>query len=67
MQENYEIVELNEHLTDAEIIWAIRYLDPDLCAENAVEDTGTVVGISFFFVAVLTGALEYIGLYMRTQ
>ena len=35
MQDNHEMMELNEHLADAEIMWAIRYLDPDLCAEKA--------------------------------
>jgi hypothetical protein len=30
MLENHEPIKLNEHLTDAEIMWAIRYLDPDL-------------------------------------
>ena len=65
MQENHKMMELNEYLTDAEIMWAIRYLDPDLRAEKAGDDTGTVVGISFILVTVLTGALAYIGLYVR--
>jgi hypothetical protein len=66
MQEYREMMVLNEHLTDAEIVSAIRYLDPDSSAEKAGGDTGTVVGISFTLVAVLTGALVYIGLYVRT-
>jgi hypothetical protein len=57
---------LNKRLTDAEIMRVLRYLDPDLCAEKAGEDTGTIVGISFALAAGLTGALVYIGLYVRT-
>ena len=66
MQENHEMMELNEHLTNAEIMRKIRYLDPDLCAETVGEGTGTVVGISITLVTALTGALVYIGLYVRT-
>ena len=29
MRENCELIELNEHVTDAEITWAISYLDPE--------------------------------------
>ena len=65
MQNNHEMMELNEHLTDAEIMRAIRYLDPDLCAEKAGEDTGTAVGIGITLLTALTGALTYIGLYVR--
>ena len=35
MQDNHEMMELNEHQTDAEIMRTIRYLDPDLCPEEA--------------------------------
>jgi len=59
------MMELYEHKTDAEIMWAIRYLDPDLCLEKAEEDTGTVAGIGITLLAVLTGALAYTGLYVR--
>jgi len=59
------MMELNEHLTDAEIMRAIRYLDPDLCAEKAGEDTGTAVGIGITLLTALAGALTYIGLYVR--
>ena len=65
MQENREMMELNEHLTDAGIMWEIRYLDPDLCAEKSGEDTGTAVGIGITLLMALTGALTYIGLYLR--
>jgi hypothetical protein len=65
MQENHKMMELNEHLTDAEIMRAIRYLDPDLCAEKAGEDTGTAVGIGITLLTALAGALTYIGLYVR--
>jgi hypothetical protein len=66
MQDNREMIGIDEHLTDAEIMCVIRYLDPDLCAEKAGEDTATVVAISLTLVTVLTGALVYIGLYVRT-
>jgi hypothetical protein len=65
MQNNHEMMELNEYLKDAEIVRAIRYLDPDLCAERAEEDTGTVVGIGITLLTGLTRALTYIGLYVR--
>jgi hypothetical protein len=32
------MMELTEYLADAEIMRAIRYLDPDLCAEKAEQD-----------------------------
>jgi hypothetical protein len=65
MQDDHEMMEPNEHKTDAEIIRAIRYLDPDLCAEKAPEDSGTAVGIGITLLTALTGALTYIGLYVR--
>jgi hypothetical protein len=65
MQDDHEMMELNGHLADAEIMGAIRYLDPDLCAERAAEDTGTVVGIGVTLLTALAGALTYIGLYVR--
>jgi len=65
MQGNREPRELNEHLTDVEITWAIRYLDPDLCAEKIGEDACTVVGICIILFTALAGALTYICLYMR--
>ena len=65
MQDNHEMMELNERLTDAEIVRAIRYLDLDLCAEKAEQDTGTVVGIGVTLLTALTGALTYVGLYVR--
>ena len=65
MQDNREMMKLNEHLTDAEIVRAIRYLDPDICTEKAEEDTGTVVGIGVTLLTALTGALTYVGLYVR--
>ena len=65
MQENHETMEFNEHLTDVETLRAIRYLDPDLCADNAEGDTSTVVGIGITLVTAIAGALTYIGLYVR--
>ncbi|QNI30500.1 hypothetical protein H7849_15235 [Alloacidobacterium dinghuense] len=56
----------DERLTDAEIMRAIRYLDPDVCAERARENAGTILGICITLVTVLTGALAYVWLYTRT-
>jgi hypothetical protein len=64
MRENREMIVLNQNLTDAEIMWAIRYLDPD-CPEKAREDTGSVVGIVITLLTALTGVLTYISVYMR--
>ena len=65
MQENREMIALNQNLTDAEVERAIRYLDPDLCAEQAEEDAGTVIGIGISLLTVLTGALTDISFYVR--
>ena len=64
MHDNHEPVALSEHLTDAEIMWAIRYLDPDISAEKRGEDAGTVLGICITLLTMLTCALTYICLYM---
>jgi hypothetical protein len=63
MLENRDPKELNEHLTDTEIMRAIRSLDPDLCAETKRDDTGTAVGICIMLLTGLTSALTYAGLY----
>ena len=65
MQEDHEMLEFNEHPTDGEIMRVIRYLDPDLCADKAEENTGTAVGIGITLLTALAGALTYIGLYVR--
>jgi hypothetical protein len=67
MHEHREMRGFNEHLTDAEIARAIRYLDPDLSAEEARDDIGTVIGIGVTLLTALTGALTYIGLYVRER
>lgn len=64
MHENQEPVAPSEHPTDAEIMWAIRYLDPDISAEKGGEDAGTVFGIGITSLAMLTCALTYIWVYM---
>jgi hypothetical protein len=58
-------VELNDHLTDAEILRAIRYLDPDPCAEETQEERGTAVGICITLLAAQAIALTLIYLRMR--
>ena len=65
MQENREITDFNENLTDGEVMRAIRYLDPDLCADEAGENTGTAVGIGITLLTALAGVLTYIGVYVR--
>ena len=65
MQDNHEMMELNEHQTDAEIMRTIRYLDPDLCPEEAEDDTSTIVGMGITLLTALTGALTCISLYVR--
>jgi hypothetical protein len=65
MQESHEMMELNEYLTDTEIMRTIRYLDPDLYADKAGENTGTAVGIGITLLTALAGALTYIGVYVR--
>ena len=66
MQENRELMKLNEHLTDTEIMWAIRYLDPDSSAEKTGKEAGTIVGICITLLIALTGVLTCICLYVRT-
>ena len=56
----------DERLTEAEIMRAIRYLDPDVCAERTRENAGTILGICITLVTVLTGALAFVWLYTRT-
>ena len=63
MQENRERMVDNQRLTDAEIMSAIRYLDPEVCAERTREDAGTIVGICIAILIVLSGALVYIYLH----
>lgn len=58
-------MELNEHLTNAEIKRAIRYLDPDTYAERTDEDAATLVEICVTLLTGLMGAITYICLYMR--
>jgi len=66
MQENYRLVMLNGNLTDDEIMRAIRYLDPDSCAEKNRKDGGTIVGICIALLIALTGVLTSICLFVRT-
>ena len=64
MQENRELRELNEYPTDAEIILAIRYLDPDSCTGMTGRDVGTVAGTCIPLFTGLVTALTYIGCYV---
>ena len=66
MQKNNRLMELNRHLTDAEIMCAIRYLDPDVFADKTEADADTGVGTCITLLTALVGALAYIYLYSRT-
>jgi hypothetical protein len=57
-------MELNKHLPDAEIMLAIRYLDPDSCTKKTGKDTGTVAGICIPLFTALVVALTYIAFYV---
>lgn len=58
MQKYSALMGLNKHLTDAEIKWAIRYL------EKAGRYADALVGITITLLTVLIGAIMYICLYM---
>jgi hypothetical protein len=64
MGENRELMELNKHLTDAEIMLAIRYLDPDSCTKKT--RVGSVASICIPLLTALAVALTYIGFYVWT-
>jgi hypothetical protein len=61
MQESYKLMISTKYMTDAEIMQAIRYLDPD----SSVEGSGMALGICITFLTALTSALTYIWIYMR--
>jgi hypothetical protein len=63
MQEDHEMMEFHEHLTDGEIMRTIRYLDSDLYPDKAGEKTGTAIGRGIALLTALAGALTYIGVY----
>ena len=65
MHEHGEVVKPNDHLSDAEITWAIRYLDPDVCAGRTGKDAGTLVGICITLLTGITSAITFICLYVR--
>ena len=65
MQEKNELIPIPERMTDAEIMSAIRYLDPDPCAEGTSEDSVMLVGICITLLTGLTGAITYVCFYMR--
>ena len=65
MQTNHTLAIL-EQKSDAEIAFAIHYLDPEFSAEAREEEDGTVLGIVMSSVTWLTGTLTYLSLYTRT-
>ena len=64
MQENDHLMELNKHMTDTEIMRAIRYLDPDLAVERTGHDADMALGICITLFAALASVLTYIGIYL---
>ena len=56
-----------EHITDEEIITAIRYLDPDSIRKSSVDNSSTVLIICMSLIVLLLGALAYIWLYLQTS
>lgn len=65
MQENRERIVDAERLTDAEIMRAIRYLDPDIYGERTREDASTILVICITLLIFFTGALAYVYLLTR--
>ena len=61
MHENQRFTSV-EQIDDAEIIRAIRYVDPDCRAGKTRQDTA--FGVSLSMVIALIGALTNIGLYI---
>ena len=74
MREKHEPRASVEHITDEEIMLAIRYLDPDRTvgtildhsSERSVEDNRTIFVVCVGSIALLLGELAYIWLYLRT-
>jgi hypothetical protein len=65
MREKHERASV-EHITDEEIISAIRYLDQDSIQESGVDNSSTCLIICVSLIVVLIGALAYISFYLQT-
>jgi len=65
MQERYQSPPITENLSDAEIMSAIGYLDPDLSAETTGEGPGTVFESCGTLLAALTRDLACMCVYVR--
>jgi hypothetical protein len=63
MQEHYQPMSSDDHLTDAQITSAIHYLDPDASGKRTEHNAGELL---WPFLIVLVGTLVYIWLYLRT-
>ena len=64
MLENYQRRESLESITEAEILSAIRYLDPDLQPERTGQNAGTVCGICITLLTMLMSVVAYICLHL---
>ena len=67
MHENYEPRISVEHITDAEIAVAIRYLDPKRSGATRSSERDAVFAMCFILLALIAGILAYIWLYFRAQ
>lgn len=63
MLENQKRRESFERITEAEVLSAIHYLDPDLKPERTRQGAGTVHGIYITLLTTLTVVLTYICVY----
>ena len=74
MRQKHELRASVEHITDEEIMSAIRYLDSDRSnarnlnhsRERSVDDTGAALAMCITLLVLLLGGLAYIWLYLRT-
>jgi hypothetical protein len=66
MQENYE-PRIVEHIRDAEIALAIRYLDPEGSSAKRSAKRDAAFVVCFSLIAVVAGVLAFIWLYFRAQ
>lgn len=62
MLEKHEWSESLECMTEAKILSAIRYLDPDL-EERTAQDTSTVCAICITLLTMLAGVVTYVCRY----
>lgn len=67
MREDYGPRISVEHITDAEIAVAIRYLEPERSGATRSSEHNAVFAMCFILIATIAGILAYIWLYFRAQ